>query len=134
MVSFFKRAGEIIRGESPVEGEERRKSERELRSDVRQAQMVARREQAIKFAQRREEIIREAKERKLKQQYSPVRSQFGSANPFGGGGLATGFARPVSRRARRRSSRMSNRRMSRRRSVRRTAPRRQGYVDILGFG
>lgn len=68
---IFKKAGEVVRGESPQEGAQRRAAEMQIRKEVRVATLQARREQAVRLAKRRQELIAKSRERALTQRFTP---------------------------------------------------------------
>lgn len=139
MVRFFQKVGEIARGESPEEGQERRDAESRIRRKTRAIGFQAKEEQAIILEKKKQEIIHKARERKLQQRFAPrPRPQpfsFGagtsSSDPLG---LGMGISRPslpsvkrVSRKTKRKNKK------SRRFQQSATQPSPQKKFDILGF-
>lgn len=110
MARLFQRLGEVIRGEDPTEGAQRRAAQKIIRQKERGAYYRAQIEEKTKLAQSRARLEREAQEVRLKKKYTPPSPRnvpggtpFGRVNLLDGAGLTP--RRPVARRSRSRRSR-----------------------------
>lgn len=79
MVRFFRKIGEIARGETPEEGNQRRAAEKIIRSKERAAMFQAKQEQRIALAKEKQKLLREAEQRRLKARLIPQPRQQGSS-------------------------------------------------------
>ena len=101
MVKFFSKIRTAVTGENERERLERRTAEQIIRGRERQAMFIAKREEGIKFAQSKQRILREERERRLRDSFrqrpssglsSGLRSNLG--NPFGNFGQGMGMGQP----------------------------------------
>lgn len=135
MVRFFQKIGELARGESQSEGEERRRFEKELRAEARKAEFEARKIETVKFAQRKAALRREAAEASLRRRLAPPqRPQYvaprSATFDFMGGAVRTsGGEHYVGGRRRGKKSKHKRRMQYNYQS----APRQERRFDVLGF-
>lgn len=111
MAEIIKKLSKFVRGETETEYLQRKAATSRIRAAERAATFKAREQEALKFAESRERLIREAKERKLKARLNPPRRPQANLpsirnSPFGGSGFSMmGGYSPQTRTVRRKKGR-----------------------------